>query len=289
MTSPDVLDYSFSRPNLAALPASVVGVCRYLRGSGKALDAGEAASIQASGRFIVVNDETTSGRAAQGAGAGSMDGAAAGTAARSLGIPSNCVIHPSVDFDVTTQMGAVIAYMTAYKQASGYGLGCYGEADVVDALANAGLLTTGFGWQTIAWSGGRISSHAGLYQYAINQSMAGGSVDFNRLINLAGLGVWGSGLDPSGGGTPIPAPIPTPVPLPKDDDMPFIAHDPGTNSMYLIGAPSGVGDGGYVDHIDPDHYPTLNKAYGPPVDYSSAEIQRIREWFSRYGAMRGQV
>lgn len=191
--APGVLDYSFAHPDLSLIPPSVKGVARYLRGSlGKPLTAVEAGAIHATGRFIVVNDETTAGDAANGGEAGQKAGVAAGAAARALGIPSSCVIHPSVDFDVTSdkQMAAVEQYMQAYHQASGYGQGAYGEADVIDALADQGLLTTGCGWQASAWSHGRVSSHAAMLQYLNGQSVGGAAVDFNRLINVAGLGAW---------------------------------------------------------------------------------------------------
>lgn len=241
---PSVLDYSFGRPNLAQFPTSIVGVCRYLRGSGKALTASEVSQIHGSGRFILLNDETTGTSALGGFAQGVADGAAAGAAARVLGAPTSCAIHPAIDFDeMASQTSTVLAYLQGYHSASGYAAGVYGEADVLDLTFNAGLLTYGYGWQASAWSGGRISAHAGLYQYLNSQVMGGAFVDFNRSINLAGMGLWLSPLDPSGGGVPIPNPVPNPIP---EDDMSnylplFIAGVTGAppdgplqNAYYLV-------------------------------------------------------
>lgn len=189
----DVLDYSGQHPDLAQVPASITGVARYLRGGAwKQLTPDEVAYIHALGKFIVINDEVDPTRPQLGADAGAEDGAAAGTAARALGVPPWCIIHPSVDYDVTSDkaMASVDAYMTTYRQNSGYGQGGYGEYDVINNLASMELLSSGFGWQTYAWSAGRVSSHAGMLQYQNGQSLAGGIVDFNTVFNLVGLGAW---------------------------------------------------------------------------------------------------
>src|SRR5438067_4602432 len=55
----------------------------------------------------------------------------------------------------------------------------YGEAALVSHLHAAGL--TDFEWQTLAWSGGVVSPQADLYQYAINKTLGGASVDFDRI------------------------------------------------------------------------------------------------------------
>lgn len=189
---PGVIDCSFDPPVYEQLPASVLGVARYLRGSGKALTLPEAQRIHATGRFIVLNDETDSGRALLGYSAGRADGAAAGAAARALGVTTACTLHPSIDFDVTSasQMSLVEQYIGGYRETSSYGQGGYGEYDVLNALGALELLTTGYGWQPSAWSGGRISFFAALWQYLNGQTLSGGTVDFNRLINLPGLGAW---------------------------------------------------------------------------------------------------
>lgn len=218
---PAILDYSFNHPHLDQLPASIVGVCRYLRGTGaKPLSATEAAQIHASGRWIAINDEMDQGAALGGASRGTQDGRAAGAAARALGIPTTTVIHPSVDQDTnSSQWPTIVAYLRAFGAASGYPVGGYLEADLLDYCHNAGVLATGYAWQPRAWSNGRVSQWAAAYQYLNGQQMAGGTVDFNRLINLSGLGVWfPNGHTPEGGGTVIAPPTPATPSTPTDED-----------------------------------------------------------------------
>jgi hypothetical protein len=64
----------------------------------------------------------------------------------------------------------------------------YGEADLVDHLHAAGLTAVEF--QTLAWSGGRISTEADLYQFSINQTLAGASVDLDEIRHLPTVGAW---------------------------------------------------------------------------------------------------
>jgi hypothetical protein len=69
-------------------------------------------------------------------------------------------------------------------------------------LHGVGVVTSE--WQTYAWSNGRLSAQADLYQYLNGQQMAGAQVDFDRIIHPDQLGAWWpNGVAPSGGGTPI--------------------------------------------------------------------------------------
>jgi hypothetical protein len=63
----------------------------------------------------------------------------------------------------------------------------YGSASIVDGLRKARLCR--WGWQTYAWSGGRLSTRAQLYQYSNGHTLAGVSCDYNRSL-AADFGQW---------------------------------------------------------------------------------------------------
>ena len=114
-------------------------------------------------------------------------------------------IYFSVDFDALDMHYSVIDnyFRGVHTALAGrYQVGVYGHADLIDHL-HANGLAAGF-WQTYAWSGGRLSANADLYQYKNGQTLAGGSVDFDKIYHPAELGAWWpAGHDPSGG-TEIP-------------------------------------------------------------------------------------
>jgi hypothetical protein len=59
--------------------------------------------------------------------------------------------------------------------------GVYGGIAVVDACAAARACT--YFWQTSAWSGGRVSPAAHLYQHQYDVKVGGAEVDINDLLN----------------------------------------------------------------------------------------------------------
>lgn len=183
MTEPNALDYSWSRPDPAAMArAGIKAVCRYLTGAGKAIDRAELAALHAAGIAVVLNYEADAGDARGGAAAGATARRAAVVAAKALGAPAGTPIYYSIDFDVTGDMPTVLAYLKACDDPD-YPARCYGEASVLDAYGRPG-------WQTLAWSGGALSGHAVLYQYAINQKFGTADVDHNRILDAAQLGAW---------------------------------------------------------------------------------------------------
>lgn len=190
---PDAVDYSWGRPDPGALArAGVKLVSRYLsHDSSKNLSAAEANALHAAHIDIVLNWESDAGRPLLGAAAGAADGRDAASLAHSLGVPYGCTIYYSCDRDITSgQFDTVAAYYRAAGQATAgrYNVGIYGEADIVDAMHARGVVTSE--WQTFAWSGGRQSAEADLYQYLNGQTLAGASVDFDRIIHPDKLGAW---------------------------------------------------------------------------------------------------
>lgn len=216
--APDAFDYSWARPDPQQMAsAGIRVVARYLTGSGKAIDRTERARLHAAGIGIVLNYEMDAGAAFGGKAQGKADGAAARAAAKALGAPKGTPIYYSVDHDVTSQMSAVKAYLKA-ADSRDYPARCYGEADVLDAFGRPG-------WQTYAWSGGRMSRHAVLYQYLNGQSFHGSAVDHNTILDSAALGAWWPpGHAPEGGSH---RPLEEAMPLSKED-VSAIWDAPGT-------------------------------------------------------------
>lgn len=166
-----------------------VFACRYLvpAGYSKRLTADEARVLTDAGILILSVFETSAGRAKGGAANGQADGAAAFAAVQEVGMPESGVIYFAIDYEAQAgDMDAVAAYLTAAKSQLGpYGIGVYGSYDVVEAMAARGLCA-GY-WQTYAWSGGRLSKHANVYQYRNDQQAAGIGVDFDEAYGTAGL------------------------------------------------------------------------------------------------------
>jgi hypothetical protein len=109
--------------------------------------------------------ESTIGRALQGSAAGTADGKAAELQANTIGYPTDAVIFFAVDQDTTSASYAAIqSYANSFNLNTRRPVGIYGEADVVDHFVTPGVQPVRYGWQTAAWSAGRLSGKAGLYQ-----------------------------------------------------------------------------------------------------------------------------
>lgn len=158
-------------------------VCRYLvpeRYAWKRLTRAEAEAITAAGLQIVSVFETTANRPAGGGPAGFLDGTEALREAVSIGQPVGTAIYFAVDFDASAKdYDAIEAYLRAAAGAiPGYRVGVYGEYDVIEEMARRGAAK--HFWQTYAWSGGKKSAKANIYQYKNGQTVAGHPVDLNE-------------------------------------------------------------------------------------------------------------
>lgn len=202
--TPDAVDYSFSRANAAQLQAAGIKLAsRYLSHSpAKNLSTAEAADLHAHHIDILLNWESDAGRPLLGAGAGDSDGRDAAALAESLGASRGCTIYYSCDRDVnSSEWDTIAAYYRAAGQATAghYKVGMYGEADAVDEMHRRGLITSE--WQSSAWSNGRLSANTDLYQFLNGQTLAGASVDFDKIIHSDSLGAWRwnpAGITPKG-------------------------------------------------------------------------------------------
>jgi len=111
-------------------------------------------------------------------------------------------VYLAADFDVTSsaQMTTVERCLDGAAGVLGRGrVGVYGEADVIDACLGTRHAT--FGWQTRAWSGGRVSGRAHLLQQVGYVYPGGVQCDRSTVLKAD----WGQWPDPAGG---------------DDDDMP---------------------------------------------------------------------
>lgn len=164
----DVLDYSSGYPSPASIKAAgYSGIVRYIGTPGRAknMTRREAGAMRAAGIPIAGVYESTAGWMLGGASAGREAALRALDDAARLGLNLRSV-NFACDVDITTA-----AQMTAVRRcldgASATALnlartGVYGEADVIDACVGGGNAV--WGWQTRAWSGGRVSSRAHLLQ-----------------------------------------------------------------------------------------------------------------------------
>lgn len=226
MTRPNAFDESFQR-----LPADLAKAhgARVVMGylswdASKNLSSSEIRAHHNLGLGVVLGWESLQGRALLGAPAGHDDATAAlaqmKTHVANLGYaPKVPVAIPfAVDVDVnSSQFAAILAYIEAAqtvfdadRKTIRLVASAYGEYDLIEYLANHGVSRGLF--QTYAWSGGRLSKHAALYQFLNGQTVEGVSVDFDRITNVHALGAWWPPNHPL---NQPAAPKPTPVPKPK--------------------------------------------------------------------------
>lgn len=202
---PTGIDQSWGFANPAAAKAAgVTVVSMYLsHDASKNMTAADVKAYHAAGIGMLFNWEHNAGAPLNGAAQGTADAQAAVAQARSILAaaktkPRNrLVIYFSCDRDVTgTQIaGPVVDYYRAAAavcHAAGFGVGVYGEADLVKYLSAHRV--TDAEWQTYAWSGGRLDPATDFYQYLNGQKLGGADVDFDRVIHPADLGaLWPPG------------------------------------------------------------------------------------------------
>ncbi|MBB6730071.1 glucosaminidase domain-containing protein [Cohnella zeiphila] len=154
----------------------------------KRLTKAEADAISNAGLKILSVFETTTNRSAGGSSAGRSDGAAAYAEAQAVGQPAGSAIYFAVDYDARAQdYDAIEAYLkAAAAQIPGYEAGVYGSYAVVEEMAKRAACK--HFWQTYAWSGGKQSARANVYQYQNNVQVASVAVDLNR--SYGGEGWW---------------------------------------------------------------------------------------------------
>lgn len=193
------IDFSWARPGGAAIAAAGKKfVMRYLYPDGqggKGLDASEVADYRNHSLLIGVVYESSANRALAGFAAGAADARTSVAQLAALGM-SGTVVYFGVDFDVTSQMATVKDYLSGAASVLGKTrTGVYGEFDVIEQCVG---VVCDYGWQTYAWSRGKVSAKANVYQYLNGQTINGGAVDLCRNLKND-FGAFG-GTAPSSGG-----------------------------------------------------------------------------------------
>lgn len=173
-----VLDIAWARPTTAQIKATgAVGVMRYFSPDGtKNLTAAEVIDYTANGLAVGTVFESTAGRATAGQAAGVADAQLAEQQRAAVGLPDTHIHHFAVDSDVS--WSSVQAYFAGAASVVGMArVGTYGSFRVVEGAYGYGIRKL---WQTLAWSGGQVSSRATLYQDG--GTLLGGSADTNRTL-----------------------------------------------------------------------------------------------------------
>lgn len=154
------------------------GIMRYLsHNPAKDLTAAERDEARAHGLSIGLVFESTARRASEGHDAGRADAVFANARAGALGYPAECTLWYAVDFDAAPSQ--VQPYFDGIGSEPGRTHAPYGGVRVID-----GVSFPGRGWQTVAWSHGRVSARAGLLQSGFH-----GSYDTNQVL-AADYGQW---------------------------------------------------------------------------------------------------
>lgn len=160
-------DYSAGTPGAAHIKASgALGAIRYIGmpGNRKNTTREELLDFQANRIGMALVHQLNTLDWLGGRSAGARFGQLARDHANAIGFPADRPIYMAIDRDIRAfEIPIVLDYMRGAGEALGGPslTGTYGEADVIDAVRNAGLAQ--WHWQTAAWSGGRRTD-AHLYQ-----------------------------------------------------------------------------------------------------------------------------
>lgn len=168
------------------------------------------------GLDVMLNFEWYETRALEGFAAGVQDGTWARAQAMTVGYPLGRVIVFSHDTS-SYNRSAIGEYLrgVAVGLRGAYEVGIYGGYQVVEDMVGWRAV---MGWQTLAWSNGRISAKASLYQNG--RQWYHGQVD-EDVVRRPHFGSW---LDPLAGSEPAPTPTPKPGPTPAPAPAPAPRH-----------------------------------------------------------------
>lgn len=204
---PTAYDYSSSPIDAAALEAVHVNtVIRYVStpGNPKNITPTEYRALTEAGITVGLVYETSADWMLGGYGAGFAAARTARAQASAVGYPATRRLWYAADFDASTvQLGMVLGALRGCADAEGSAalVAVYGGYAVVEAATAAGYAAP---WQTVAWSGGRISPAAMLYQNGRTTTCGGVEVDINDIYGAL---------------FPAPQPPAPSAPLSEEDEM----------------------------------------------------------------------
>lgn len=160
-------DFSYTKPDPATMADAgyefAIGYVSH--NPAKNLSADQVAAYRNEGIGVGLVWESTAARALDGRVAGDQDGRAAEEQANALGYPVDAVIFFAVDVNTTrADRHAIREYAEGFNLATRRPVGIFGEADVMDRFVTPGRQPVQYGWQTAAWSKGRVSKKADLFK-----------------------------------------------------------------------------------------------------------------------------
>jgi hypothetical protein len=129
---------------------------------------------------VHLNYEWYTGRCAEGYASGKIDGQIALGQAKTLNYPQGWPITFSDD-QSTTPLSALDSYLHGANDGLAgnyFAVGNYAPVDKLDAMLRNGRAV--FGWEPTAWSGGRISALAHLFQHYGGAPISG--TDLNTIL-----------------------------------------------------------------------------------------------------------
>lgn len=151
----------------------------------KRLIRAEADAIMVAGMRLASVYQEGARAPAGGATAGTADGRKALAEAKAIGQPIGSAIFFAVDYDAHEgDFAAIEAYLRAAAvELPGYHVGVYGHCGVIEAMAARKACR--YFWQTYAWSGGKKSKYAHLWQYENDTTLAGHPVDLCECYDVS--------------------------------------------------------------------------------------------------------
>lgn len=220
------VDYSWTRPEPFCLKqAGKHFAVRYVgtSQSSKNLSPAETSRLQRAGVDLAAVYQTTKGFMADGA-SGSLAAGRAHSNAVFCGMPVDRPIYFALDTDPAGLSPVEWDRVEAFLRDAGDVLsrnrvGVYGGFEAIERLVPRFAV---YGWQTFAWSRGRLSSRAHLYQYRNGVNACGGTVDFCRSL-ADDFGQWS--YQPA---EPLPPPT-------TEEDMPYL-HASQWTGVHVIDA-----------------------------------------------------
>lgn len=160
-------DFSWARPDAGSLRgAGYSFVMGYVsRTAGKSLTDWHDYANAGLGVGFFFEDDAAQVRG--GHAQGTADGRFVEGWLRANGVPTSVPVLAAADYDASPgDTPAIAQYMAGFNLATNNPVGIYGKYTLVEALVTPGMQPTQFGCQTAAWSQGRLSQKAHLYQRA---------------------------------------------------------------------------------------------------------------------------
>jgi hypothetical protein len=160
-------DFSWARPDAGSLKSAGYSfVLGYISRTGSKCLANWRGYADA-GLGVGFFFEDDADQARRGHQQGSADGAFVEQWLRANGVPTSVPVLAAADYDAPGgDFPAIAEYMAGFNLATNNPVGIYGKFSLVEAMVTPGVQPTQFGCQTAAWSQGRLSQKANLYQRA---------------------------------------------------------------------------------------------------------------------------